>query len=159
MFSVFRNNLVVKNLKNVTNISELILLNQKNKIKYDFTDITILDSCPKLASLLINKNGFPYVEKINLFSDGLRKKDFNKLLFNQNKKINLHIEFGNGSYLYKNESFYQKNNKSIFFLTKEESEKIRSGFEKQHFTHINDLFLYKMNSYVKNKIDYYNQWI
>lgn len=157
MLSIFKSTIIINQLvpQNKQFINQLI----KNNNKFDFTNIFIVDSCPKTSSTLVNKNIFPNIETIYLFSKNFGKKEFNNLLFNQNNKINLHIEFGKGAYLYKNESLYEQNYESIFFLTKDKSNKLRFDLNKKYYQNINYLQKYETNAHIKKQIEYYNDWI
>ena len=103
MLGVIRNNLIVKNL--VPQHKQFIdtLINNKNK--FDFTSITIVDSCHKTSSNFVNNNIFPNIGSIYLFSPNYTKTSYNKLFKTinySNAQNKLYIEFNNGGALYSN---------------------------------------------------------
>ena len=78
MFTVIKNNVIIKNL--VPQHKQFINILLNDKIKFDFTSITIVDSCNKMSSNFVNNKIFPNIDSIYLFSPNYTKTSYNKLL-------------------------------------------------------------------------------
>lgn len=157
MFSVIRNNLIVKNLvpQNKQFIKQLV----DNKTKFDFASITIVDSCHKTSSNFANNNIFPNIESIYLFSPNYTKISYNKLLKTLDSTNKIFIEFNNGGALYSNNYLFENNFNKFKCLTKEQSELMRSNIRSLKFDSIYNLPKYETNKLIKYQIEYYNDWI